>query len=90
MTGLFPLTLTALHSAHYTPHYTPKLYVTSRSEQVSGIGFHPHDKSDKSDGGFLGPPLCIKKVDPEIYVSFGSYELLVRNVAHQMYEKLMI
>ena len=31
-----------------------------------------------------------KKVNPETYVSFGSYELLLSNVAHQMKEKLMI
>ena len=34
--------------------------------------------------------MCNKKVDPERYVSCGSYELLVSNVAHQMNLKLMI
>ena len=31
-----------------------------------------------------------KKVHPERYGSYGSYELLVCNVAHQMIEKFMI
>ena len=30
---------------------------------------------------------AIKKEDPEIYVAFGSYELLVSNVAQQMKKK---
>ena len=33
-------------------------------------------------------PDAIKKVNPERYVSCGSYELFVTNVAHQMYETL--
>ena len=53
----------------------------SWSEQAPGSGFHPCDESDKSDGGFLGPPRCNKMVNPERYVSFGSYELLVTNLA---------
>ena len=38
----------------------------------------------------LGPFSWNKKLDPEIKVSCGSYELLVSNVAHQMVEKFMI
>ena len=39
---------------------------------------------------FLGPPWCYKKVNPEMYVSCGSYELLVSNVTYQMNEKLIV
>ena len=31
-----------------------------------------------------------KKVNPETYVPFGSYELLLINLAHQMKDKLKI
>ena len=62
----------------------------SRSEQAPGSGSHPSDESDKNDCEFLGPSWCNKKVDPERYVPCGSYELLVRNVAHQTKEKLTI
>ena len=33
---------------------------------------------------------AIKKINPETYVLYGSYELLLSNVAHQMKEKLTI
>ena len=39
---------------------------------------------------FWGPFWCNRKVNPETYVQYGSYELLVRKVAHQMKEKLII
>ena len=38
---------------------------------------------------FLEPPWCNKKVDPEKNDSYGSYELLINNVALQINEKLM-
>ena len=60
----------------------------SRSKQAPGGEFHRHDKSDKIYCGFLGPSLCNKKVNPETYVSCGSYELLLSNVSYQMKEKL--
>ena len=41
----------------------------------------------KSVCGFLGPPGCFKNVDPERYVSCGSYELLVRILANQINTK---
>ena len=55
-----------------------------------GSEFHPCDKSDKIDCGFLGPSWCNKMVNPKTYVPYGSYELLLSNVAHQIKEKLMI
>ena len=60
----------------------------SRSKQAPGSGFHPCDRSDKIYCGLLGPAWCNKKVNPERYVSCGSYELFVTNVAHQMNETL--
>ena len=63
---------------------------TSRSEQAQGSEFHPRDKSEKNDYGFLGPSWCNKRVNPETYVPCGSYELLLSNVAHQIKEKLTI
>ena len=63
---------------------------TSRSEQAPGGEFHPRDKSENNDCGFLGPFWCNKKVNPEAYVPCGSYELLLSNVTHQMKEKLTI
>ena len=60
------------------------------SEQAPGSGYHPGDESDKSFGGFLGPTGFNKKVNSERYVSFGSYELLVSNIAHQMNETLTV
>ena len=62
----------------------------SRSEQAPGSEFHPRGESEKNDCGFLGPSWCNKKVNPETYVSCGSYELLLSNVAQQMKEKLAI
>ena len=62
----------------------------SRSEQAPGSEFHPRDKSEKNDCGFLGPSWCNKKVNPETYVPCGSYELLLSNVAHQMKQKLTL
>ena len=53
-------------------------------------GFTPVTKVKKNYCGFLGPSWFNKKVDPEIYVSFGPYELLVSNVAHQLNEKWMV
>ena len=44
-------------------------YYTSRSEDATGSGFHPCDKSDKIYCSFLGPSWCKKKVDPEKKVS---------------------
>ena len=64
--------------------------VKSRSEQAPESEFHPREKSEKKDCGFLGPSWCNKKVNPETYVPCGSYELLLSNVAHQMKEKLTI
>ena len=43
---------------------TPKIFI-SRSEQAPGSEFHPCDKSEKNDCGFLGPSWCSKKVNPE-------------------------
>ena len=51
----------------------------SRSEQVPGSEFHHRDESDKIDCVFLGPSWCNEKVNPETYVSGGSYELLFSN-----------
>ena len=48
---------------------------------------NPRGETDKSVYGFLGPPWCNSKVDPERYVSCGSYKLLVNKVAHEMNEK---
>ena len=45
---------------------------------------------DESCCGYMGPSWYNLKVDPEIYGSFGSYKLLVSNVAHQMNEKSII
>ena len=45
----------------------------SRSEQAQISGFCSRDKSDRSGCGFLGSPWCNEKVDPDIYVSYGSY-----------------
>ena len=56
----------------------------SRSEQAPGSEFQPRDESEKSDCGFLGPSLSNKKVNPETYVPFGSYELFLSSVAHQI------
>ena len=62
----------------------------SRYEQAPGSEFHPLDEGEKIDCGFLGPSWCNKKVNPETYVSCGSYELLLNNIAHQMKEQLTI
>ena len=66
--------------------YTTKNEVDhiSRSEQAPRSGFHPPDKSDNSVAGFLGPRWYNKKVDPGRYVSCGSYELVVSNIAPQI------
>ena len=48
-------------------------YYTSRSEKAAGSGFHPCDKSDKIDCGFLGPSWCKKNVDPEKKFPCGSF-----------------
>jgi hypothetical protein len=63
------------------------LWCISRSEQAPGSEFHPRDKSENNDCGFLGPSWCCKKVIPQTYVPCGSYELLLSNVAHEMKEK---
>ena len=63
---------------------------TSRSEQAPGSEFHPRDKSERIDCGFLGPSWYNKKVNLGTYVPCGSYELLLSNVAHQMKERLTI
>ena len=53
--------------------------------------FHPRDESDKIDCVFWDLFGATKMyLDPERYVSCGSYELLVSNVAHEMNVKLMI
>ena len=74
---------------YHTELYQPILCrrCRSRSEQAPRSEFHPRDESEKKDCGFLGPSRCNKKVNPETYVQFGSYELLLSNVAHQMKEK---
>ena len=74
--------LWAILGSHHMP--------TSRSEQAPGREFHPRDKSENIDCGFLGPSWCSKKINPETYVPCGSNELLLSNVAHQMNEKLTI
>ena len=66
---------------------TQSLHI-SRYEKAPGSEFHPRDKSEKNDCGFLGPSWCNIKKNPETYVPCGSYELLLSNVAHQMKEKL--
>ena len=72
----------------------PSLYrkntLKSRYEQAPGSEFHPCDQSEKRIVGFWDLLGAIKKVNPEIYVPCGSYELLLSNVAHQMKEKLTI
>ena len=40
--------------------------------------------------GFLGPSWCNANVDPERWVPFGSYEVLVSIGSHEMKDKLMI
>ena len=54
---------------------------------ISRSGFQPRENSDTIDCGILGRSWCNKNVDPEKKVSCGSYELFVRNEAHQMNEK---
>ena len=51
------------------------------------VRFTPVTKVKKGYCGFLEPPWCNKKIDPERYVSCGSYELLVSNGAQQKNEK---
>ena len=63
--------------------------IRSRSEQALRSEFHSCDKSDKCFRGFLGPLLCNRKVFPEKYVSCGLYELLLRNLSHQMNDALL-
>ena len=53
----------------------------SRSEKAPRCGFHPPDGSDQNYCGFLGPPYCNKKADPDRNNSSGSNELLVSMVA---------
>ena len=53
----------------------------SKHQEVS---FTPVTKVSKVCVAFLVPPWCHAKVDPDIYVSCGLYELLVSIVAHQM------
>ena len=65
-------------------------HTRSRSEPAPGSEFHPRDESDKVDCGCVGPSWRNKKVNPETYVPFGSYELLLINLAHQMKDKLKI
>ena len=74
-------------TGQYGPQSAPIL--RSSSEQEPGSGFHPRDKNDKNDYGILGPSRSNKKIDPERQVPYGSYDLLVSNVAHQMKEKIM-
>ena len=53
------------------------------------VGFTPLPKVREKKKVFVAfwDFLGAKNVDPEEYISCGSYELLVGNVAHQMYEK---
>ena len=44
------------------------VYFKSRSEKAPGSEFHPRDKSENNDFGFLGPSWCNKKLNPETYV----------------------
>ena len=67
----------------------PSSLLRSRSKQAPGSEFHPCDKSDKIDCGFLGPSLFNKKVNAKTYIPWSLYELLVSNIAHQMKEKLI-
>ena len=66
------------------------IFIISRSEQAPGSEFHPCDEREKVYCGFLGPSWCNKKVNPEIYVPCGSYQLLLSNVAYQMKEKITV
>ena len=58
----------------------------SKHQEVSST---PMTKVKNMIGIFMGP-WCNKKVNPKIYVTCGSYELLLSNVAHRMKEKLTI
>ena len=61
------LTNTLLHGrAVKVPIHLWLTFPKSRSEQAPGCGFHPRDKSDTINCGFLGPPWCNKKVEPKI------------------------
>ena len=77
----FLQTYVCVTDTHFIYHPTLALcsviqYYKSRSEQAPGSEFHPRDKSEKNDFGFLGPSWCNKKVNPETYVPCGSYELM--------------
>ena len=48
-----------------TVHPAVTLSARSRSEQAPGNVFHPRDKNNKIDCGFLGPSWCNIKLDPE-------------------------
>ena len=63
--------------------------VRSRYEQAPGSGFYFLTKVKKGCG-FLWHHWSNKKEDPDRYVSFGSYELLMSNVANQMNDKWII
>ena len=65
---------------HLTRKQGPLHQDLSKHQEVCS----PLFSCDKSVCRFRGPPWCDLKVDPERYCSYGSYELLVRNVAHEM------
>ena len=56
---------------------------------ISRSGFQRRKNSDTIDCGILGPSWHNKNVDPKRKVLCGSYELFLRNAAHQMNEKVM-
>ena len=58
----------------------------SRSEQAPRSGFQPVTKITKVFVVFWDL-FGAKKVDPKIYVSYGSCAVLVSNIAHQMNDK---
>ena len=88
-------------SHHYRHHFRAHIFftnmfscerkkITSKNEQAPGRVFHPSDESKKKYCGFVGPSWCNKKINPETYVPYGSYKLLLSNKSHQMKEKLTI
>ena len=51
-----------------------KKYLDPGLRKHQEVSSTPCDKIDKIDCGFLGPSWCNKKVNPETYVSCGSYQ----------------
>ena len=72
------------------PQAKPAFWVNQGLSKHQEVSSTPVTKLTKLIVVILGPSWCIKKVNPETYVPFGSYELLLSNVAHQMKEKLTI